>query len=1538
MKKLFIIFTVLSAVFIANPLFSSQFYLSTEKSFMENEDARVKIESVNISSVTVRLYKIPDPKSFIRSRRNINRVYIESEYIQANPASMLTEYANTFKQSMRIFGRKTFDNQEFKSGAFYTMGDTLETRRPQSKVSIGRIEEFEFINEFEMQLAGGHSWTYSFIDFGKLKGGLYLAEVFTPSYIGYTLVHVSKNAVYIKKSESRMLIRSVDKASGTPVRANISVYDFDKGNEISKGRADNDGIFDYKFRPNQHSELLVYAETDDDFTFYKVSFYPSAEKERIVYLYTDSPIYKPGQTVNIKGVVRDFVNSEYNIPRLRTADMKITDPRGGTISLSASRVGGYGSFLSSYDIPENAPTGIYRVFAAIDGKDYSGEFRVEHYVKPQFKVDVVTPKRVIVGSEKVNFTIRAEYFTGMKVADARVTYSIFRTPARDDLMESERNIFEDPAYASRVEFLESISATLDRSGEFKGSFLPSKYGIDRDYVYIIRAQAVDDSYARANGQTTVKVVKTEFMLQARVGKSVYTERENVTVNFRLMYHDGKPVVNKDVEYSATIESDNNTIASGRSRTGSDGYGNISFRARGTGFLRINLNVTDSLGNKLEENVYTWLGKDGATFVYTSGDITIVLDKDEYKVGERANVLVVSPVSFANALITTEREDIFTHSSRRLNGNSMMFEVPVTSQFTPNFFLSVSFIFNNQVYENTVRVKAPPLDKMLNVKIEPDKESYYPREKGTIKLQVTDANGRPVDAEISVAVVNEALYRISSELFPDPRVFFYSYRWNSISSHNSIALRFYGYSRMVRQRLAMNYYDRKVWGFEDFLNAEQSRYAGVKEAESRQEGAVPRAKANGEDEDDEEEAIIREIFKDQILWEGSVTTDRRGNASVTVDFPDNLTEWRIVAVAFTKDTRVGKETSTVKTAKDFFVRFNTPRNLTYADRASGFITLVNNTSSRRSISLDIDARNMKTDFRSRNININAGSQTVIEFSLEPDKVGRAFLTATAKGGGQTDIMRVGMDVLPVSIKQVHSEVKLISRNTDSFTFSVPSGAIPETVSATVNLSEMENPFGVIAGALPFLKSYPYGCVEQTVSSFLPNLVAFDVAQNLSIELPHAFADKDDILKSGLSKLVGYQSPQGGWGWWSEGGVDIYMTAYVLYAMVLARRSHPQFVDNNSFNRGVNALRSALTRSGNIDPNTMIYGYYVLSEAGYYYRDMLNRQANSNIQSPYHLALLILTAKNSGLTDLARSLADRLEQTANPATTGVSWSSSGHHYWYGDSVVITSYAVRALIAAKPDSDYIGRGVIYLISSRNNGTHWRSTRDTALAVYALSDYAKGGFVRTSASSVNVALNNRVIGKFEFSPRNFRSSISLDSSSVTPGNTYTVTFPNVRGNFVGDVLLEYNNEDTQISANNNGINISRSYYRIADKTRLVPLGRNTTVNAGDVILVEVNVSGSPSLDYVVIEDPIPSGFLPVYDVNEYNISGVSFFKDITHHEFGSDKSSFFLRNFRSGKYHYILQANYPGVYYSKPGIAYGMYRPQEWGNSDSTLIEIRK
>ncbi|MEJ7617023.1 MAG: alpha-2-macroglobulin family protein [Pyrinomonadaceae bacterium] len=274
----------------------------------------------------------------------------------------------------------------------------------------------------------------------------------------------------------------------------------------------------------------------------------------------------------------------------------------------------------------------------------------------------------------------------------------------------------------------------------------------------------------------------------------------------------------------------------------------------------------------------------ADFSYeNTGAIKLVPDKKSYRPGETAHVLAMLPTDAAHLLVTTELNSVLTARHVPAAGRAVMIDVPIEERFAPNVYLSVAYVKEGEMYTHDRLLAVPARNKLLSLEILQDKKEYKPRETATYTVLARNADGSPAPgAEVSLGVVDEAIYSIRPEAAGDIRREFYGRRYNRVQTSFTSSYYFSGYSGEKPAALAR----RKVSnGLADFKN--ESQYA---------------------------EPTIRKEFKDTAFWQPDVVTGSDGKASVKVTLPDNLTTWRATARAVTTDTRVGAGLSRVVSRK------------------------------------------------------------------------------------------------------------------------------------------------------------------------------------------------------------------------------------------------------------------------------------------------------------------------------------------------------------------------------------------------------------------------------------------------------------------------------------------------------------------------------------------------------------------------------------------------------------------------------------------------
>src|SRR5579885_2888062 len=178
------------------------------------------------------------------------------------------------------------------------------------------------------------------------------------------------------------------------------------------------------------------------------------------------------------------------------------------------------------------------------------------------------------------------------------------------------------------------------------------------------------------------------------------------------------------------------------------------------------------------------------------------------------------------------------------------------------------------------------------------------------------------------------------------------------------------------------------------------------------------------------------------------------------------------------------------------------------------------------------------------------------------------------------MEMSVPVNPLGVKSGASRSGVLTSDAASFTLPLPQNAAPFgrtlAVSATPSLA------GALFGALDYLSTFPYGCTEQIMSSFLPNLAVEQTLNQLHIQSSIDQATLNARVTAGLARLYEFQHPDGGWGWWPTDESSVFMTAYVVSGMnQAAGMGHAP--RKEALAKGAAWLRGAIARDPKIDPD-------------------------------------------------------------------------------------------------------------------------------------------------------------------------------------------------------------------------------------------------------------------------------------------------------------------------------------------------------------------
>lgn len=630
-------------------------------------------------------------------------------------------------------------------------------------------------------------------------------------------------------------------------------------------------------------------------------------------------------------------------------------------------------------------------------------------------------------------------------------------------------------------------------------------------------------------------------------------------------------------------------------------------------------------------------------------------------------------------------------------------------------------------------------------------------------------------------------------------------------------------------------------------------------------------------------MIRKNFKDTAFWQPDVITGADGRATVKVELPDNLTTWRATARGVTTDTKVGATKYKVVARKDVIMRLETPRFITQGDTVtlSGIVHNYLDADKSTQISLEVSGAQLQNGGQ-QTVTIKKQGEQRIDWQISAPNVGEIKLLAKALTDTESDAVELPLTVVPRGLHQVKNESWTFSDDNTEKTFSLD---LPENADARARNLRIEvapSVAGSLFGALDYLTTYPYGCTEQTMSSFLPNVI---VSQALKDVKSSSIRDSNDLgkkVQKGLNRLYAYQHQDGGWGWWKDDQSDPFMTAYVVSGLNLAKQNGYQ-VEENRIASGREKLKQMLeagtTEAGTaIDLETRAYMVYALEESGGGDSRHLEKlfAERGNLQ-PYGRALLALTLKQKKDDKRAREVAAEIERTATEDSLAAGWESHRKamlDFAESNDTEATALSLKALARIKPDSPLLPKVARWLVSNRRNSYYWSSTKDTAFAVFGLIDYLKVSRELSPDYDVEVYLNgeNVLTQHVSAAAASQTFSISRKAGEVAGASQIRVVKRGKGMIYFSSSLDYYTGEEDVAARGSADLNITREYLRLKvtpkddDTLKWTTEPLKGELRSGDVIVVRLKLNGAKAR-HMMIEDPIPAGAEQVESVGNLNL-----------------------------------------------------------------------
>ncbi|MBI3764136.1 MAG: Ig-like domain-containing protein, partial [Chloroflexi bacterium] len=799
---------------------------------------------------------------------------------------------------------------------------------------------------------------------GALAPGLYYLNLNSPElgeFSGnqkYFLV-VSGANLTMKVGLKEVLIWATDLSTGQPL-PNLPIAIRDQNfNSVNEGKTDADGLFKTNIsgQPDLYATLYAVSQGGpglDSFALATSQWSSGIEPWDFnlqgdyygtnyqAYFYTDRPVYRPGQTVNFRAVLRAEDDARYTVPDLAPIPVGILDDKGEEVYSQTLKLSEFGTISGQFTLSDEAGTGYYNINAKIPGEPdhtYGVGFQVAEYRKPEFLVDVATDKSAVVQGDTIEAKIDSKFFFGGAVSNADVHWSLLSSSYFFNY-DGPGGYFEftdfdwssgesGPVYGEAGELIAEGDGKTDANGMLTLRLPADIKKKPTSQTFTAEATVTDVNGQAVSGRTAIIVHQGSFYIGLRPEQYVGTVGEPQTVNIVVSDWNSKPVPNQQIrvvfskhEWFSVQEQDANgnniftwdvkdtPVFTTTATTDAGGMTTAAFTPDAGGTYKVLATGQDSGGHTVRSSTILWISShDYVTWRQDNNDrIRLIADRKSYAPGDTAKILIPSPFQGeAKALITVERGHILEHEVITLASNSTTYQLPITAEFAPNVFVSVVIV--KGVDENNptpgfrlglVQLKVSPEQQEIKVSLTPDKAKVGPRDTVTYGVKATDYKGNPVKAEFSLGLADLAALSLAPP------------------NAGPILDAFYG-TRALSIRTAL----------------------GLTLSVDRLNVLAAQAKGGGGG-GGAEFFEVRQKFLDTAFWSSSVVTDDKGQASVSITLPDNLTTWRLDARGITANSLVGQNTVDIVATKDLLIRPTTPRFFVVGDQVELGAVVNNNT--------------------------------------------------------------------------------------------------------------------------------------------------------------------------------------------------------------------------------------------------------------------------------------------------------------------------------------------------------------------------------------------------------------------------------------------------------------------------------------------------------------------------------------------------------------------------------------------------------------------
>jgi uncharacterized protein YfaS (alpha-2-macroglobulin family) len=931
----------------------------------------------------------------------------------------------------------------------------------------------------------------------------------------------------------------------------------------------------------------------------------------------------------------------------------------------------------------------------------------------------------------------------------------------------------------------------------------------------------------------------------------------------------------------------------------------SFKTEKGGSYLISATTRDGENRLSRTDVTTWVsgGEYRSQQRVQAEEVKLVADRPSYQPGERARILVQPPFAPAEALLTVRRVGMLEKRRFRIEGSTATIEVAIKEEHIPNLTVQVDVVGaarrKNELGEvdeklparpahasGTLGLSVPPLKKKLALEVKPAQARLEPGAETSIEVIVRDASQKPVaGSEVAVVVVDEAVLALTGYRLHDPLPVFYPYRGPGVSDTRLRPSVYLADPLALRQKQTTEHTQhtqRESAPGDRFRGASGGRPPPAPSAVASRAPAEESAKsvrhkgeegrmADKRDGHAPDQIQVRKDFSALALFAPAVQTDAEGRARVQLKLPDNLTRYRIMAVAVASDRFFGQGEATVTARNPLMVRPSAPRFLNFGDRFELPVVIQNQTDAPLAVSVAVRVSNLTlTAGSGRRLTVPANDRVEVRFPSAAADPGTARIQIAAAAGKWSDAAELELPVWTPATTEAFATYGTVDKGATVQPVKLPKDIVLGFGGLEVGTSSTE--LQALTDAVLYLVSYPYECSEQlssrvlAVAALKDVLSAFKAPRLPSSEAMIAAVDRD------LRRLQGMQNHDGGFPLWERGRPSWpFLANHVTHALVRAKAKGFK-VPDAMLQRAIAYLRSIESHiPSEWGPETrraiVAYSLYVRALGGE--PDVAKARAlfaefrREKVLPLEGVAWIYPVLSGSAeataeIAELRRLLASRVSESAATAQFATAYGDSAYLIMYSDRRV-DALLLEGLIKDQPKSDLIVKLVRGLLGHRKAG-RWGSTQENAWVLLALDRYFNVYEKVTPNFVARAWLGDQFAGEHAFRGRSTeRHQIEIPMKTIAEAGAKSdlILAKQGAGRMYYRIGMRYAPSDLRPPPASHGFTVERSYAAV-DKPSDVQRGKDGSwvVKAGARVRVRLTMVAPARRYHVALVDPLPAGF----------------------------------------------------------------------------------